>query len=116
MRLPGANRVALVGLGVAVAAAADGLGVAATVAAMVEDGLAVEEGVAVGEGDLDPLAPALRRAVEGVLAGVATGLTLRVEAGVAAVVGADVATGVAAVMAAIVEAGVLRGMGTETTE
>lgn len=108
VRPPGANRVALVGLGVGVAVAAYGLGLAAVVG----EGLAVVEGVAVGEGDLDPLAPALRRAVERVLAGVAVGLTFTVEAGVAAVVGVTVVTGVAPAVAA----GVLRGDGLEAAE
>ena len=113
VRPPGAKRVALVGLGVGVAVAAYGLGVAAVVvAAVVGEGLAVVEGEATGEGDLDPLAPALRRAVERVLAGVAVGLTLTVEAGVAAVVGVAVVTGVAAAVAA----GVLRGVGLEAAE
>lgn len=82
LRPPGAKRVALVGLGVA-----------AAVEAVVGEGLAMEEGVTAGEGDVEPFAPALRRPVSNVLVGVAAGVTPAVAAGVAAAVTAGVVTG-----------------------
>lgn len=100
LRPPGAKRVALVGLGVVTPVVAFGLmvptlglGVAAAVAAVVGEGLAVAEGVTAGEGDLEPFAPALRRPVGNVLVGVAAGVTPAVAAGVAAAVTAGVVTG-----------------------
>ena len=70
LRPPGPKRLALVGLGVVTAVVAPGLmvptvglGVAAAVAAVVGEGLAVVEGVTAGEGELEPFAPALRRPV-----------------------------------------------------
>ncbi len=92
LRPPGAKRVALVGLGVA-----------AAVEAVVGEGLAMEEGVTAGEGDVEPFAPALRRPVSNVLVGVAAGVTPAVAAGVAAAVTAGVA--------AAVTAGVVTGAG-----
>ena len=74
-----------------------GLGVAAAVAAVVGEGLAVMEGVTAGEGDLEPFAPALRRPVGNVLVGVAAGVTPAVAAGVAAAVTAGVVTGAAVI-------------------
>ncbi len=110
LRPPGAKRVALVGLGVAAAVVAlglmvptVGLGVAAAVEAVVGEGLAMEEGVTAGEGDVEPFAPALRRPVSNVLVGVAAGVTPAVAAGVAAAVTAGVA--------AAVTAGVVTGAG-----
>lgn len=117
LRPPGAKRVALVGLGVVTAVVALGLmvptvvlGVAAVVAAVVGEELAVAEGAAAGEGDLEPFAPALRRPVGNVLVGVAAGVTPAVAAGVAVAVTAGVVTGAAVTAGVVTGASVKDGV------